>query len=88
MGCWGGEKFLILLKNISAEDLVRRLDRLREAIGATVIQSGMVEVRVTMSFGATEPRKGETSASLLSRMDDCLYRSKREGRNRVTFESA
>ena len=48
----------------------------------------MVEVRVTMSFGATEPRKGETPASLLSRMDDCLYRSKREGRNRVTFEPA
>ena len=88
VGRWGGEEFLILLKNISAEDLVRRLDRLREAIGATVIQSGMVEVRVTMSFGATEPRKGETPASLLSRMDDCLYRSKREGRNRVTFEPA
>ena len=88
VGRWGGEEFLILLRNISAEDLVRRLDRLREAISATVVQSGMVEVRVTMSFGATEPRKGETMASLLSRTDDCLYRSKREGRNRVTFEPA
>ena len=88
VGRWGGEEFLILLNNISAEDLVRRMDRLRESIGDTVIQSGIVEVRVTMSFGATEPRKGETPASMLSRMDDCLYRSKREGRNRVTFEPA
>ena len=88
VGRWGGEEFLILLGNISAEDLVRRLDRLRESVGETVIQSGIVEVRVTMSFGATEPRKGETPASMLSRMDDCLYRSKREGRNRVTFEPA
>ena len=88
VGRWGGEEFLILLRNISAEDLVHRLNLLREAVGNTVVRLGGKEISVTISFGATEPRKGETPASLLSRIDDCLYRSKREGRNRVTFEPA
>ena len=88
VGRWGGEEFLILLRNISAEDLVYRLNLLRESVGNTVVRLGDKEISVTISFGATEPRKGETPASLLSRIDDCLYRSKREGRNRVTFEPA
>lgn len=88
VGRWGGEEFLILLSDISAEDLVYRLNLLREAVGNTVVRLGRKEICVTISFGATEPRNGETSASLLSRIDDCLYRSKREGRNRVTFEPA
>ncbi|MDO9192424.1 MAG: diguanylate cyclase, partial [Undibacterium sp.] len=40
-------------------------------------------LRITMSFGVTSYREGDTLKSLMIRADDALYRAKRNGRNRV-----
>ena len=60
---------------IEAKRLVRRSTN--ETIGA-----------VTVSFGAAVYAPGETVGQIITRADECLYMSKRNGRNRVTLESS
>jgi len=40
-----------------------------------------------VSFGAAIYAKGESVGQFISRTDECLYMSKRNGRNRVTLET-
>ncbi|MDJ0932037.1 MAG: diguanylate cyclase [Breoghania sp.] len=40
-------------------------------------------IRVTVSVGVAEYRAGENADDLYLRADNCLYRAKAEGRNRV-----
>jgi diguanylate cyclase len=60
---------------IEAKRLVRRSTN--ETIGA-----------VTISFGGALYTQGETVGQLIARADECLYMSKRNGRNRVTLETS
>ena len=85
VGRWGGEEFLILLQNVNTRQLHAKLDSLRKAIEASHIEENGVSIKVTISFGGTMPREGDTSASIVSRADDFLYKSKHEGRNRVSI---
>ena len=42
---------------------------------------------VTISLGVAQYIPGEEAASFIARADACLYRSKEDGRNRVTGEN-
>ncbi|GHU37130.1 diguanylate cyclase [Betaproteobacteria bacterium] len=87
VGRWGGEEFLILLQNIKPEQLGKRLESLRTCIENSQVEDGGKTVKVTMSFGCTIPRDGDTVLSLVERADALLYKSKNEGRNRVSVEA-
>ncbi|MDR2529361.1 MAG: sensor domain-containing diguanylate cyclase [Synergistaceae bacterium] len=87
VGRWGGEEFLLLLQDIPSERLRRKLESLRMAIEEDcVVEDGDVTVRVTMSFGCSVPREDDAPLTLVARADELLYKSKREGRNRVSIE--
>ena len=42
-------------------------------------------LQVTISIGATVVQKGDRAASIVQRADAALYKSKNEGRDRVTL---
>ena len=42
---------------------------------------------LAVSFGAALYTPGESVGQLITRADECLYMSKRNGRNRVTLET-
>lgn len=86
IGRWGGEEFLILLQNIRFEKLREKIETLRKAIENSVVEEKKGPIRVTISFGCTVPRIGDTATTLVARADELLYRSKREGRNRTSVE--
>ena len=87
LGRWGGEEFLLLLQEIPSERLYRKLEYLRKAIEEDCwVESNGATVRVTMSFGCSLPREDDTPLTLVARADEFLYKSKREGRNRVSIE--
>jgi diguanylate cyclase (GGDEF)-like protein len=84
IGRIGGEEFALLLVNTRAQDAIEVVERIRRDIAAMPVD-GPGRVKMTASFGVTGLRPGDTSlAALLARADRALYRSKTEGRDRVT----
>ena len=83
---WGGEEFLMLLRDVRPDKLAEKLDSLRSEIESLVVETAKGPVRVTISFGCTAAMEQDTVPQLLERADACLYRSKKEGRNRITFD--
>lgn len=85
VGRWGGEEFLLVLDGLqSAADLERVCEKLRRLVGWSALPLDEGTLSVTISLGATMLAVGDTPASLVERADGLLYRSKHEGRDRVT----
>lgn len=79
---FGGEEFVLLLPDANLESAVACAERIRQRLESQplVPQVG----RVTASFGVAMLAADEEGGDLLRRADQALYRSKKEGRNRVT----
>lgn len=79
---FGGEEFVLLLPDANLERAVACAERIRQRLASQplVQQVG----RVTASFGVAMLARNEESEDWLRRADQALFRSKREGRNRVT----
>lgn len=81
---WGGEEFLVLLKNCGHEDAVQLCEKLRRAIEAADFSGGADQpLRITVSAGVAELAPDEREEALVSRADQALYGAKNAGRNRV-----
>jgi diguanylate cyclase (GGDEF)-like protein len=86
-GRWGGEEFVLLLRDTSIDDAVQTVGRVRECIaGAGFTLADGTQVAVTASFGICQYRLDETSLECFARADDALMRAKREGRNRQVVD--
>jgi len=83
-GRWGGEEFLGIIRNITAEALEDLGNRLRGLIENSYIIHDGKRLQVTISIGATQVREHDTVAMLITRADALLYQSKQRGRNRLT----
>lgn len=80
LGRWGGDEFVAIVQDASAEDATR----MAEALCAHVEAAGLVDgLRVTLSCGVTVVRPRDSLDSLLQRADAALYKAKRAGRNRA-----
>lgn len=86
LGRLGGEEFALVLKDMGLLPGARIADTIRQNIEDCLIQSGKIEVQVTSSFGVSLYRAGEEVDDLLKRADLALYKSKNDGRNRVSAE--
>ena len=84
-GRWGGEEFAGVIRCIGAADLERLGNRLRCLVETAFVVHAGTRIGVTLSIGATLFRPDDTVESLVKRADELLYRSKREGRNRLTL---
>jgi len=79
---WGGEEFVILIPN-GGETLARLY---AEAVRTAAEQTGhdcLNGQAVTISFGITELRHGDTLRTACGRADAALYEAKQAGRNCV-----
>ena len=76
LGRFGGEEFVIVLPDATANVAMMVAERVRVAI-----EAGGDNPRVTISIGVAELATGETCHTLLGRADQALYVAKREGRN-------
>ncbi len=84
-GRWGGEEFVGLIRCIGEEDLVSVGNRIRSLVASSYVVRENQKISVTISIGATLFGENDTLKSLVKRADELLYRSKREGRNRLTL---
>jgi diguanylate cyclase (GGDEF)-like protein/PAS domain S-box-containing protein len=82
---YGGEEFLVVLPNVSAEVAYEIAERWRKLFPGSTMPIEYTEVRATVSCGISVfPEHGSTSEELISAADKALYYAKQAGRNRVT----
>ncbi len=81
-GRFGGEEFLVLLREASRERTLQVAERLRAAIqsGGLAYADGKP---VTISIGVAYARESDGPNDVVERADRALYRAKDGGRNRV-----
>jgi two-component system cell cycle response regulator len=80
---WGGEEFVVVLKQTDGAGAVVAAERIRKAVEALVIDSGGKRIPVTASIGVAEFKADDSVEALIDRADNAMYRAKTAGRNRV-----
>lgn len=80
---WGGEEFVILVPNTTADGLAIVAERIRMLVEQSWIEHDGERVAVTASFGGAVSKDGEVAVSVVDRADKQVYLSKESGRNCV-----
>ncbi len=83
---WGGEEFMVLVPHADAKQLKDVAEKIRVLVEKSSISVEGKNIEATLSIGATLAREGDTAESIMKRADELLYKSKSEGRNRLTIE--
>jgi diguanylate cyclase (GGDEF)-like protein len=83
---YGGEEFTILLPDATVTGACERAESILQAVAnlrSTVETQTYADFTISIGI-AFYPNDGATAELLLRRADEALYRSKRDGRNRLT----
>jgi diguanylate cyclase (GGDEF)-like protein/PAS domain S-box-containing protein len=76
---YGGDEFAVILPDTDCQQAKVVADRIQKQFGA--FKFG----KISLSIGITEAESGETENSMVKRADEYLYKSKRDGRGRITM---
>ena len=82
---WGGEEFLLLLRDVDRAAAPGLLRRLLDALALEPVRIDGTELPITASLGADcypQTAARESLETAIARADAALYRAKREGRDR------
>lgn len=82
VGRYGGEEFIILLPNTELMDANIYAERFRELVENHIFNT---VGNITISMGLVQLENDENIDELFKRLDNLLYESKHNGRNRVSF---
>ncbi|PXX67677.1 diguanylate cyclase (GGDEF) domain-containing protein [Pseudomonas sp. LAMO17WK12:I10] len=83
---WGGEEFIVLLKDTDSATALKIAEKIRLLIEQQRYTYEGKNMRLTVSIGVTTLQADDTLHSLLSRADHAMYRAKQTGRNRTCVE--
>jgi diguanylate cyclase (GGDEF)-like protein len=81
---YGGEEFLILLRDANTNQSEEVAGRLRAGVAGLADLPG--GIHLTVSIGVAASRISDTPEALLRRCDEAMYLSKKRGRNLVTVD--
>ncbi|MCG8670874.1 MAG: GGDEF domain-containing protein [Pseudomonadales bacterium] len=89
LGRYGGEEFAAILPNCNVGAAREVAERCRQAIESTIVTYNGVEINLTTSVGVTTVIKSAnvSADTIIERADKALYRSKGEGRNKVSIHN-
>ena len=84
---YGGDEFIIILPRQTKQEALIKVARIKQALTKTMfLEKEGVHARLTASFGlACYPGDAANKRELLAAADRCLFRSKTNGKNRITF---
>jgi len=84
---YGGEEFALVLPHSTLDDALRVAEQARSRAKAMKIRNRNTQevmFTITISGGVAALRPGEDATSFVARADSALYRSKQDGRDRVS----
>lgn len=87
---YGGDEFVVILPRQNKAQALTKVRRMKHALTSTAfLKKEKINVHVTASFGlATFPQDAADKRELLAAADDCLFRSKADGKNRISVCNA
>lgn len=77
---WGGEEFVVILPNKTADQAAVFAEKLRVKINKHTFNNN---IRLSCSFGVTQSKPNDSMESIIVRADDLLYTAKNMGKNIV-----
>lgn len=80
---YGGEEFVVLMRDTDLEGAVRLAERIREHIEIHPCTCSGADLYMTVSIGVSVLQSHDSPVSLFARADQALYRAKQDGRNRT-----
>ena len=83
----GGEEFLIVLKGYSATQAFDFAESIRKSVENAVFRTYQQNIKITVSIGIAQLKKGQTFREFLRAADKNLYSAKNKGRNLVHYGS-
>ncbi|MNR42882.1 putative diguanylate cyclase YdaM [compost metagenome] len=83
---WGGEEFIVLLKDTDSHSALAVAEKIRSKTEALAFTYAEQPIHLTASIGLSNLQADDTLHSLIARADHALYRAKQSGRNRVCAE--
>lgn len=82
---YGGEEFVAIMPNMSSDQALERAEFWRKQLEQMTLVCGDFKINITLSAGiAVFPNHGKAADLLLARADEMLYKSKQNGRNRIS----
>jgi len=84
---FGGEEFIIFTACNRQEDILERLETLRQEVAANPVFESGNNIHLTISIGVAllPPGSASDRDTLLKLADQALYRAKESGRNQIRF---
>ncbi|MCW8944140.1 MAG: diguanylate cyclase [Sedimenticola sp.] len=83
---WGGEEFLVLLKDCDSSVARNMAEELRLSVLNNPTEYQEKKIEATISVGVAEYRADDTRDQLIARVDTALFKAKRGGRNQVAID--
>ena len=80
---YGGEEFAVVLPEATREQALSIAETLRQIVERDPFEFEHERIAVTISVGVATVNEEVPAPAFIKSADDCLYRAKREGRNRV-----
>ena len=81
---YGGDEFLLILPDLSAEDAYTRAEAWRKSVSDLLFETPRGKMNVTVSIGlASFPQDGTTATDLITTADQAMYAAKENGKNIV-----
>ena len=83
---YGGEEFVVMLMNTTEEGALVVAEEIRRRVEQLGIENEQIQALITVSLGLTSlvPHDNMEAKELIDRADRALYKSKENGRNKVT----
>ncbi|MDD2160660.1 diguanylate cyclase [Pseudomonas sp. MIL19] len=85
---WGGEEFILLLKDTTPEQARELAEKIIQQTEQSGIHFNGVDLQITTSIGLAHLQADESLEQVITRADRALYRAKQSGRNRLCEEIA
>ena len=83
LGRYGGEEFVAVLPNCTAEQAWQIFDEIRQRFAELRFHAGEQTFNVTLSAGISATDGHASASTLLEHADQALYAAKHKGRNRI-----
>ncbi len=80
---YGGEEFAVIFPGTDANEALVVAERVRQDIAKTNFRLDTENVRITVSGGLAECRKGMEPSAIIAEADGALYQAKSGGRNQI-----